>query len=79
MKQSNIQDRKLNIIEQLIILNDEDVFKQVEEIIDSSLKRPQLKRFTKQELVNRAKIANANIANSETYTQDEAEKLAQSW
>ena len=80
MKQSNIQDRKLNIIEQLIILNDEDVYnKQVEELIDSALRRPHMKRFTKQELVNRAKIANTNIANGETYTHEEAEKLAQSW
>jgi hypothetical protein len=79
MKQSNIQDRKLNIIEQLIILNDEDVFKQVEELIDSALRRPQMKRFSKQELVNRAKIANANISNGETFTQEEAEKLSKSW
>lgn len=79
MKQSNIQDRKLNIIEQLIILNDEDVFKQVEELIDSSLKRPQMKRFTKQELVNRAKKSNENIDRGEVYTQEEAEKLSQNW
>lgn len=79
MKPSNIQDRKLNIIEKLIILNDEDVFKQVEELIDSSLKRPQIKKLTKQELVARAKISNENIEKGEVFTQEEAEKLSQSW
>ena len=79
MKSSSIQDRKLNIIEKLIILNDENVFKQVEELIDSSLKRPHLKRFTKHELIDRAKISNKNIENGEVFTQEEVEKLSQSW
>lgn len=79
MEQANIQDRKLNIIEQLIILNDEDVFKQVEDLINSSLKRPQTKRFTKQELVSRAKISDENIEKGEFYSQQEAEKLSKNW
>ena len=79
MRSSNIQDRKLNIIEKLIILNDENVFKQVEDLIDSSLKRPQLKRFTKQELIDRARISNKNIENGEVFTQEEVEKLSQNW
>ena len=79
MKQLNIQERKLNLIEQLIILNDEEVFRQVEELIHSSFQKPQLKRFTKQELENRAKISDANIANGEVYSQDEVEKLSQNW
>lgn len=79
MKTSNIQDRKLNIIEKLILLNDEDLVKQVEELIDISVKRPQIKRFTKQELIDRAKISNMNIEKGEVFTQEEAEKLSQSW
>jgi len=79
MKQLNIQERKLNLIEQLIILNDEEVFKQIEELVHSSFQKPQLKRFTKEELENRAKISDANIANGEVYSQDEVEKLSQSW
>jgi hypothetical protein len=79
MKLLNIQERKLNIIEQLIILNDEEVFTQVEELINSSLKRPKLKRFTKQELEKRAKTANENIEKGEIYSQDDVEKLSQSW
>ena len=76
---SNIQDRKLNIIEKLILLNDEDLVKQMEELIDTSVKRPQLKRFTKQELIDRARISNMNIEKGEVFTQEEAEKLSQSW
>ncbi|HAQ19853.1 MAG TPA: hypothetical protein DCR40_11555 [Prolixibacteraceae bacterium] len=79
MKQVNIQERKFNIIEQLIILNDEDIFKQVEELIHSALQKPQLKRFTKQELVNRAKISNDNIKKGEVFSQDEVEKMSQNW
>ena len=61
MKQLNIQERKLKLIEQLIILKDEEVIKQVEELINSSLKKPSLKRLTIQELKNRAKISEENI------------------
>lgn len=79
MKQLNIQERKLNIIEQLIILNDEEVFKQVEELINSSLKRPTLKRLTIKELENRAKISEENIEKGEVYSQEEVEKMSQNW
>lgn len=79
MKQSNIQERKLNIIEQLIILNDEEVFKQVEDLIQIAIQKPQFKRFTKQELENRAKISNDNIEKGEVFSQDEVEKMSQNW
>jgi len=79
MKQLNKQERKLNVIEQLIILNDEEVFKKVEVLINSSFKKPPLKRLTKQELENRAKISNKNIEEGEVYSQDEVEKISQNW
>lgn len=79
MKASNIQDRKLNIIEKLILLNDEDVFKQVEELINSSMKRPKMKRLSKEELINRAQLSNMNIENEEVLTQEEVEKLSKKW
>lgn len=79
MKQLNIQERKLNIIEQLIILNDEAIFKQVEELINSSLKRPQLKKLSKEDIEKRAKISDENIANGEVYSQEDVEKLSQKW
>lgn len=79
MKQLNIQERKLNIIEQLIILNDEAVFEQVEELINSSLKRPQLKKLTKEEIEKRAKISDENIEKGEVFSQEDVEKLSQKW
>jgi hypothetical protein len=45
MKQLNIQDRILSIIEHLIVLNDDKVFKQVENLINSSSNRPEVKKF----------------------------------
>ncbi len=69
----------MNVIEKLITLNDEDVFNKVEELIDLSLKRPQLRKFTRQELEKRAKISEENIENGEVYSQDEVEKLSQNW
>lgn len=79
MKQLNIQERKLNIIEQLIILNDEAVFEQVEELINSSLKRPQLKKLTKEDIENRAKISGENIEKGEVFSHVDVEKLSQKW
>lgn len=79
MKQLNIKERKLNIIEQLIILNDEEIFDQVEELINSSLKRPQLKKFSEQELEERAKISNKNIENGDVFSQEDVAKLSQKW
>lgn len=79
MKPLNIQERKLNIIEKLLILNDEEVFKQVEELINSSLKRPPLKKLTIKELENRAKIAEENIEKGEVYSQEDVEKMSQNW
>lgn len=79
MKQLNIQERKLHIIEQLIILNDEDIFEKVEAIIQSSFNKSPSKRLTKQELENRARIANKNIEEGEVYSQEEVEMISQNW
>lgn len=79
MKQLNIQERKFNIIEQLIILNDEEIFKQVEELIQTAIRKPELNRFTKHELEHRAKISNENIENGQIFSQEEVEKLSQNW
>ena len=79
MVQSNIQERKLNVIEKLILIDDEKVFKQVEDIIDSSLNRPRLKRFTNQEIINRAMQANKDIEDGNVYTKEEVGNLSQDW
>ena len=79
MKQLNIHERKLNVIEQIIILNDEEVFKNIEALIYTSFKKLSIKRLTKQELENRAKISNKNIEEGDVYSQDEVKKISENW
>jgi len=79
MRLPNIQEKKLNVIEQLIIINDEKVIKKVEEVINNSLQRPKLKKFTKCQLIKRAKLANKDIENGDFASQEEVEKLSQKW
>lgn len=79
MDNLSIQERKLNIIEQLIILNDDDVFKKVEELINKSLKRPDLGRFSVSDLKKRAEQANRDIAEGNLFSQDDVEEQTQSW
>ena len=79
MNTVNMQDRKLSIIEQLIILNDDKVFQQVEELINKSLKRPPFSKFSVTELRERAEKANQDIAEGKLFSQDEVEKLTQAW
>lgn len=79
MRQQNIADRKLNIIEQLILINDDKVFKQVEDIINSSLQRPTFRKFSKSDLIKRAKASNLDIEKDNVYSHDEVEKLSRDW
>ena len=79
MKHLNTPEMKLKIIEQLIILNDESIFEQIENILDASTHRPNAGKLTKKDLIKRAQQANLDIANKEVFTQDAAERQSQSW
>lgn len=79
MIHNNKQDLKLKIIEQLIILDDDVLFHQVEKLIDKSLQRPSFKKFTKQELQERAMLAEQDIADSNVFTPEEVDRLSQHW
>jgi hypothetical protein len=72
--QSN-QNRKLSIIEQVITLNNDEILKQVEDLIITSLKKPALKKLTKQELVTSAELSDKDIENGDVYSQEDAEKF----
>jgi hypothetical protein len=61
----------------LLEINDESVFDQVETIINNSLQRPNLKIFTKSELIHRAKLANLDIENNEIISQEQVELISQ--
>ncbi|MFZ4456146.1 MAG: hypothetical protein ACOYOT_07995 [Bacteroidales bacterium] len=73
------QDAKLKIIEQLIIMNDDALFSQIEELISKAVHRPAYKKLTKSEILTRAKQANEDIDNKQVFTQAEVEKIAQTW
>ena len=79
MEQINIQDRKLSIIERVIILDDDMILKQVEDLINKSLHKLSLKKLTKQELVTRAELSDKDIENGDIYSQEDVEKLTQNW
>lgn len=73
------QETKLKIIEQLIILNDDSVFSEIEKLISKAMHRPTYKKLSKEELENRAKQANNDIENKQVFSQSDVEKLSQSW
>ena len=79
MIHSTSQETKLKIIEQLIILNDDSVFSQIEELISKAIHRPAYKKLSKQEVENRAMQANNDIDNKQVFSQDDVEKLTQNW
>ena len=79
MTHSTSHETKLKIIEQLIILDDNEVFKQIEDLINKSLHRPKNLKFSQQELISRAKLASTDIDENRFFTQNEAEKITQNW
>jgi len=79
MKRLSTEETKLKIIEQLIILNDDKVFEQIEILINESMQRPKLTKLTKQDLIQRAKISNTDIENNDIFSNDSVEKLSKKW
>lgn len=61
------------------MLNDDKVLKQVEDLINTSLQPPSLKRMTKQELIKRAELSEKDIEYGNVYSQEEVVKLSQNW
>jgi acetolactate synthase small subunit len=79
MKRLNTEETKLKIIEQLIILNDDTVFEQIENLINESMQRPKPAKLTKQDIIERARLSNTDIENKDIYTINTVEKLSQRW
>nr|NQU92109.1 hypothetical protein [Bacteroidota bacterium] len=78
----DLQTRKLNIIEYLIGLNDEDIFQHIENIIDKSKASPQIKKinkFTNQELIERAKKSNEDYLLGKFTDQEHLEAASKKW
>jgi len=77
----DLQTRKLNLIEYLIRLQDEKMFKIIEDSINKSMKTndKEIKPFTQEELISRANESNANYLNGDTKTQDQLETESKDW
>jgi hypothetical protein len=81
MKSSNLQLRKINLIEYLLGIQDEKVFDKVESSIHKSLKsiKPVDIVFTKNELVERAEFSNKQIKKGLVLSQRELEAQSKNW
>ena len=73
----NIQERKLSIIEELINIDDRNVLNEIEEILNSF--KNDFRRFSQQELIDRAKQSEADIINGRLFSIDEVKEISNSW
>jgi hypothetical protein len=77
----DLQTRKLNAIEYLIHLKDEDVFRRIEEtILKAKGKRKKaLKPFTENQLIERAEKSNSDYFAGKFKTLEQLEIESQKW
>lgn len=70
---------KARIIEQLGSVNDTKLLRKIDEMILVSNHQSEMKKFTKEELIKRAKQSNEDIAQNRVFSLNEAEKSAKMW
>ncbi len=77
----DLQTRKLNLIAYLIGLQDEKVFKTIEDSIRKSLKMSgqTLKPFTQEDLIQRAEESNVDYFAGNFKTQEQLENESNDW
>jgi hypothetical protein len=77
----DLQTRKLNAIQYLIQLQDEDVFKRIEETIfkTKEIRKKAFKPFTEKQLIERAKKSNKDYLAGNYKTQEQLEIESQKW
>lgn len=77
----DLQTRKLNLIEYLIGLKDENTFTIIEDLINKSLKKTNqtLKQFTQEELIKRAQKSNSDYLAGNFKTQKQLEVESKNW
>jgi hypothetical protein len=81
MKSVNFKLRKMSIIEYLMGIQDETLFKKVENSIQESLKtvKPEEQLFTKEILLERAEVSNEQIKKGLILNQKDIEKQSENW
>lgn len=81
MNAVNFKLRKMSLIEYLMGIQDETLFKKVENSIQESLKsvKPEEQQFTKEMLVERAEISNNQIKKGFVVNQKDIEQQSENW
>jgi hypothetical protein len=81
MKTSDLQLRKMNLIEYLLGVQDEKVFDKIESTIQKGMKsvKPENIVFTQQELIRRAEFSNLQIKKGLVLSQKELERQSENW
>jgi hypothetical protein len=81
MKSTNLQLRKMSLIEYLLGIQDEKIFDKVESTIHKSLKsvKPVDIVFTKEEIIERAEFSNKQIKKGHVLSQKELEAQSKNW
>lgn len=81
MKPSNLQLRKINLIEFLLGIQDEKLFSKVESTIHKSLKsvKPGDIIFSQDDLINRAEFSNKQIRKGHVMSQKDVEAQSRNW
>lgn len=77
----DLQTRKLNVIEYLIHLQDENEFKKIEETIfkTKNIREKALKPLTKKQLIERANKSNKDYLAGKYKSQEQLEIESQKW
>ena len=73
----DLQTRKLNLIQYLVNLQDENLFNKIESLIIT--KEKELKPFTQDELIQRAEKSNQDYLEGKFISQDELEIESENW
>ncbi len=77
----DLQTRKLNVIEYLIHLNDEDKLSRIEEAIfqSKSALEKTFEPFTREQLIERAKRSGSDYEAGKVKTQEQIENESEKW
>lgn len=81
MKTTNLQLRKMSLIEYLLGVQDENVFAKIESTIHKTIKtvKPNDIVFTKHDIIERAEFSNKQIRKGHVMTQKELENQSKNW
>ena len=78
----DLQTRKLNLISYLTEIQDEIFIEKIEKFIFNKTNtdsNPETRRFTKQDLLNRAEKSNRDYEKGRTISQEDLENISANW